>query len=321
MSKSLKNKVSAKKQSSKTRSTSKRPIKVVVPSMKTKKSSKNPRSSTKRRRYPLQDLQKAKLEVMEGNVTAYKASQIYEVPISTLYRVKDQNSVGNLGRKPVLPIEVENTFVSALKKLADWGFGFNFDGVKLLVREYLVRTKHPNPFTNNTPGSSWWRLFRKRHPDIVLRRTQKMPAKRAGALSNPTVDSFFKVVEDKYKEFSYQPTHVFNCDETGYSGDQGKSRIVCGKSNYKKLNTFLKNLIKIKIIITLLLLLAMKGSVILYIIVAVLLVHICLLSLFTGQKPYRINGDWMVLTMLYILAQILAGWSHLNLLTGSNKFF
>ena len=41
------------------------------------------------------------------------------------------------------------------------------------------------------------------------------------------------MIKDKYNELGLhdKPTHFFNADETGFSGDQGRQLILCKKGN------------------------------------------------------------------------------------------
>lgn len=90
-----------------------------------------------------------------------------------------------------------------------------------------------NSFKNSVPGRTWFKLFRKRHPCLTLRVAQNFPKNRAESLSKSILDDFFKMVAEKYDELDmYQkPTHIFNVDESGFSGDQGKQMIICAKGS------------------------------------------------------------------------------------------
>lgn len=45
------------------------------------------------------------------------------------------------------------------------------------------------------------------------------------------IENFFSMVKEKYDELDIhnKPTHIFNADETGFSGDQGRQLIFCEK--------------------------------------------------------------------------------------------
>ena len=100
-----------------------------------------------------------------------------------------------------------------------------------IFKHFLTTSGIPNRFKNNTPGKKWFFHFRKRHADLTLRTAQNFPRNRAESLSKKVIEDFYKMVKDKYDELDMygKPTHIWNADETGFSGDQGRQLILCKK--------------------------------------------------------------------------------------------
>ena len=61
---------------------------------------------------------------------------------------------------------------------------------------------------------------------------QNLTRSRAEAVTRACVDDFFCLVEKKFKALEaihdiISPSHIFNCDEAGFSCSQGEKKIVC----------------------------------------------------------------------------------------------
>ena len=185
----------------------------------------------KRRNYALDVLNNAKMALANGK-SPNVVSQEYGIPRQTCYDIKSKKYKShNVGSSTYLDITVEKLLANAIVQLSLWGFGLNIIQVQNIVRDYLISSGTPNRFKNNTPGKKWFKLFRKRHANLTLRVAQNFPRNRAEALSSLVIDRFFKLVNDKYDELGLhdKPTHIFNADETGFSGDQGRQLIICQK--------------------------------------------------------------------------------------------
>jgi len=180
---------------------------------------------------------------MRNGMSVKEVSDEYGIPKSTCYDIKNgRYGHHKMGRSCYLGKDVENLLLNAIIQLSKWGFGLNTWQVQMIVRDYLITSRTPNKFKNNTPGRKWFVLFRKRHPSLSARVPQNFPKNRAEALNRSVIESFYKVVNEKYNELELhdKPTHVFNADETGFSGDLGRQYSV------KKVNLF----ISIKILIS-----------------------------------------------------------------------
>ena len=133
--------------------------------------------------------------------------------------------------------EIELSLVHAINKLADWGFGVSDREIKTIIHNYLVRTKQ-NIFKKHYPGRTFFRLFKQRHNDILSSRlAQNLPVNRAIAINNHSLDKFFEICRKYYDhlELNDKPQNIYNVDETGLSGSQGCTRILCKKRDEKSI--------------------------------------------------------------------------------------
>ena len=63
-------------------------------------------------------------------------------------------------------------------------------------------------------SEKWWQLFRKRHPDLSLRKTEAF-GKGRSSLTIETLTQHFRRLEVTSSSFGFHPALIFNADETG----------------------------------------------------------------------------------------------------------
>ena len=57
------------------------------------------------------------------------------------------------------------------------------------------RLKLTSSFPNLYAGKDWWQGVRRRHPEITLRKPEKLSTVRERMLNQPVVDSYFNALE------------------------------------------------------------------------------------------------------------------------------
>jgi len=207
------------------------------------KSNKPSKVVKRRQNYALESVEKAKIAMSNGK-NVREVAEEYGIPRQTCYDIKSGKYKSSaIGAPTYLEKDVETILAAAIIQLSKWGFGLNTKQLQMIVRDYLTSTRTPNKFKDNTPGRKWFVLFRKRHENLALRVPQNFPKNRAEAISKSVIENFFNMVKEKYDELDLhnKPTHIFNADETGFSGDQGRQLIFCekGKSLIKLTKHFL----------------------------------------------------------------------------------
>ena len=121
--------------------------------------------------------------------------------------------------------------VHAFRFLYDWGYGLTQNDDMDFVCGYLLRTNQSGLFKNDRPGKDWFYAFINRwSKEISRRKTHTIAFARAASCTQEIVDNYFEVVTKKYQLSGITSgCHIWNCDETGFCGDQGKATVVCRK--------------------------------------------------------------------------------------------
>lgn len=116
----------------------------------------------------------------------------------------------------VLPAELEQELVQHVISMQDRFFGLNTKDVRHLAFQLAVKNDLPNNFCKTTElaGIDWLKGFRQRHPEISLRTPEKTSVARARCFNKPTVEKFFRMMENVHKEGKFLPHRIFNVDET-----------------------------------------------------------------------------------------------------------
>ena len=66
------------------------------------------------------------------------------------------------------------------------------------------------------PGEHWWTGFRKRHPELTLRKVDRLDHSRTECLDPEVVDEYFKLLKKilEGNGLMNSPRRLYNCDET-----------------------------------------------------------------------------------------------------------
>ena len=125
-----------------------------------------PLRSGPRRLWINENMQKAIVAVEGEGMSVRRASELYDVPRSTLYdRVSGKVEHGaKPGRSALLSAEEEEELVSFLIKCARIGYPHTRKQVMSLVQS-IAKTKG----IETTVSEGWWERFKRRHCEISLR--------------------------------------------------------------------------------------------------------------------------------------------------------
>lgn len=175
------------------------------------------------------DMQRAVAAVKRHQMGYLAAAKAFNVPRTTLFRYckKEGENVKKtkLGRKSILPDELENDLVNHLILMESKYFGLTRQDVRRAAYQLAKRNNLPNRFSilHQAAGSKWLRLFLKRHGDkISLRRPTGTSVARAVGFNKQDVDQFFNLLEQLMEEKHFPPSRIFNVDETGLCVVQSK---------------------------------------------------------------------------------------------------
>lgn len=187
-----------------------------------------------RQSWDAESMLKAIEAVNNGEMGWLKASKIYNIPQATLRRHALQKNKTlkkgekQLGRfKPTFPIEVERQLVEHLKLLESRFFGLTRRDVLELAYNLAVKNGFEHNFNNQkkAAGKDWLREFRRRNPDITLRKPEATSAARAQAFNKPQVAQFFNVLDETMQKENIDPMKIYNADESALSTVQRPQKV------------------------------------------------------------------------------------------------
>ena len=120
------------------------------------------------------DLTCAMDSVRNGNISICQAAITFGIPRGTLHDKLTGRRQLEPTRSTQLTEEEEQEIVQWLKDMSANGLGLNKTNLLRTVKLYLDNNNRVTMWENNLPGDMWYRLFRKRHPEIVVRKPQKL---------------------------------------------------------------------------------------------------------------------------------------------------
>ncbi|GBP40873.1 hypothetical protein EVAR_88934_1 [Eumeta japonica] len=107
-----------------------------------------------------------------------------------------------------------------------YGFGLTRDEVLEMVGEYVRINKISTPF-NGRPGKDWFNAFKKRN-NLSMKKPQAVEYARKRAVDPFLIYPYFDLLEKTIKELGLKdkPSAIWNLDETNFSRDPSKTKIV-----------------------------------------------------------------------------------------------
>ncbi|XP_064605782.1 uncharacterized protein LOC135470678 [Liolophura sinensis] len=157
---------------------------------------------------------------------------------SLLQRVSGEIPLNaHVGKNTVLSPPQENELAESIKLMADWGYGFTSEEVKDIVQQFVQAWGLETPFKDCRPGYDWMEGFKKRHPDIVPRKTEHLSKCREQTEDPEVVERWFKLLDEVLTEQGVKdiPAQIFNSDESGFVTDP-KSGVVLARKGSKRVN-------------------------------------------------------------------------------------
>ena len=125
--------------------------------------------------------------------------------------------------------------------MARIGYARTREELQNTVRCILEKDQMPNPFTNNRPGKDRYYAFRRRHPDLSLRKPERIGKERA-VVTEEAISKWFDELEqymatevENDEDILRDPTRIFNADESGFPSCIQSGRILaqtCEKTVY-----------------------------------------------------------------------------------------
>lgn len=179
--------------------------------------------------YSVERLNQALADIKSKKRSLREASEFYGIPKSTLGdKIKGIHDK-NPGRQPVLSADEEANLAHGISTAAIWGFPLVEYDVRKVVQSYLNRKGiQICRFPNNLPGADWVKKFLDRNRELSVRLAQNIKRNRA-QVTPATIQEYFD--ELKVSLEGVPPENLINYDETNFSDDPGRVRIVCKRGS------------------------------------------------------------------------------------------
>lgn len=177
-----------------------------------------------------QELEQAVEMVKSNKMSGYEATKHFNIPRTTIMDHvngrRGQKSI-SLGRPTVLRLEVEETLAECLHIMERNGFGLSRKEVIELVAEYIKNNDIKNPFKDGVPGCDWFINFAKRN-NLSIKKPQAVEYARKKAADPFLIEAYFNLLEKTIKRLGLEnkPERIWNMDETSYSNDPKKTKVV-----------------------------------------------------------------------------------------------
>ena len=194
---------------------------------------KNYIRKTKRATWDEEDMRIAIIAIRNGEMSYRQACETFCVPRGTLERhVKgtNQKKAGSarLGRETLMSEKHEDDLVQYIFAFEARGFPLTKSDILDITFQFCQRLGIEVKFRNGKASQDWWLGFRKRHPQVTIRKPQGLSIARVIHMNKPTETKFFELLEEVYNKYRVfgKPGHVYNTDESGLSLVPGVKAIV-----------------------------------------------------------------------------------------------
>lgn len=198
------------------------------------------RTSDRGVQYSSEDLAKAVDEVRSGRSTVYNASKVFNIPYNTINdHVKGRRGVKSItqGRPTALSHDIEKNIADGLKEMEKCGLGLSRKHIMSLVGDFIRSNNMQTPFKDGSPKSDWLHEFMKRN-QLSVKKTQSVEIGRRRCIDPFVINGYFDLLEKTVVQLGLEnkPHLIFNLDETAFSRDPSKTKIV-GEVGYPSTRT------------------------------------------------------------------------------------
>ncbi|CAH2097857.1 unnamed protein product [Euphydryas editha] len=148
----------------------------------------------KRLNYNQDNVKKALKAVKETGISLRKAAAAFGIPVATLARKNNldpEKTKSKTGPGTVLSNDEEDSIAKWVLHRAEIGAPVTKSELLDNVQKYVKTIEKKTPFTDDRPSRHWWESFRKRHPELSIRKPQQLSATRA-AVTQQDLQDWFK---------------------------------------------------------------------------------------------------------------------------------
>jgi hypothetical protein len=182
-------------------------------------------------------LEKALSAITDDGLKIREAARVYNIPATSLRNHLWGTTNGrHRGICPTLKHDEELKLVEFIFKMQEIGYPLTPTDLRVKVAQAIQARQTPWSATG-LPGSGWLRGFRRRHPEISLRKSQELAVARARNMCPATVAGFYANLEYLYSLHNYPESHIWNCDESGVQATKNGGATVLAKKGSKMVNS------------------------------------------------------------------------------------
>ncbi|KAI4463223.1 hypothetical protein MML48_4g00004247 [Holotrichia oblita] len=196
------------------------------------------KGTVERGKWTSEALENALKAVEDGSMGVNEAVRNFGIPATTLKRRKrDLNFTkqNRLGPSSSLGDIAETKLVSHIKKLQKFGFAPTRDAVRLLAYALAekMNIKHKFDKTSGKAGYVWLTSFLRRHPDLSVRKSERVSLARSQGMSRKVVSNYFELLERTLAENDLfnKPGNIYNMDETGLQLNNKPGQVIAAKGS------------------------------------------------------------------------------------------
>jgi hypothetical protein len=190
----------------------------------------------KAKKYSDEDYENAKKDYENRQCSMRQAAFQHNIPFETFRNnLKNNIQIFGSGSTTILSYATEKMLVHMIQILGDWGYGLKFQDLQKIVGDYLIHTNQTHLFKNGRPGVDWYNHFKNRWSnEISSRIATNLTKNRAASCTPEIIEKYFETCQRVYSEAeidSSKSSHVWNVDETGFSGNTGEETILVRKGS------------------------------------------------------------------------------------------
>ena len=199
----------------------------------------NLRCKNTRAKWSDEDLKLA-IEALDSGYSMREVCEAFSIPRTSLRdHYNGRLRSRKMGPPSILTKVEQDKLVLYMVEMAKLAHPLSATDLKLKVVE-ICQTRE-TPFKDGIRGKSWLTLFQKRHPHLVLRSPQPLEVCRARNLCPSMVHILYTNLQHLYKQENYQPSHIWNVDESGANACRnGLGRVFAPKGS-RNVHTLIPN--------------------------------------------------------------------------------
>ena len=173
--------------------------------------------------------------VESGSMNVTEGSKVFDIPRQTLSdRIKGKYTKAGGSRKRELTKDEERILIDYCIFITKCSHPLTVPVVKAFPWAIVRKSNRPSRFhATNGPSWKWWQGFKKRHPEISLRKPDNLNRGRSRMNNQVVMDKFFKLLKQELHSIDIldKPEHIFNSNETEIDLNARSGKVIVCKNS------------------------------------------------------------------------------------------